>query len=351
VFPLHRQVWLCKEPRRQLALKPIDNQKNRSRKYEIIPISSTTVPTEWATLRGSDAVCPWCKQVADSTYLRNEHASHRIGEEMLAVVGKPRHGTGKTYRLPTHEDMMAVKEAETRMRRLINDGVLDVPNEIISRNAPRRVSPPLYGIETFGDLFNARQSLALGLMAQFVGKVYDHLASRDVGLAEAVATYLACIVDKHADYNSRLTTWHYSNEQMTHVFNRQAIPMVWDYCEANPLGGASGSLQVALDDILQYPPLRQPLRGYRSGEVFQGSARRLALPAQSVDAAITDPPYYDSVPYSDLSDYFYVWMKRAIGRIHKGSFSSPLTPKQEEITEQRPHRLLKKRRLMRTTNA
>jgi adenine-specific DNA methylase len=344
VFPLHRQVWLSKESRRGMALRPVYNTAPRSRTYEIVTVSSTAIPDEWATLRGSDAVCPSCKEISDSKYLRAEHAAHRIGEQLLAVVCKRRTGTGKTYRLPTEQDANAIETAESRLTELLKVGALDVPNEVISRNAPRRVSPPLYGIETFGELYNARQSLALGLTAQLVSKVHHALASRDTGLAEAVATYLACLVDKHADYNSRLTTWHYSNEQITHVFNRQAIPMVWDYCESSPLGGASGSLKVALEDILTYPPLCQPLRGQLPGDVVHGSARRLAFSSESFDAAITDPPYYDSVPYSDLSDYFYVWMKRSIGKVHQHLFSSPLTPKQEEITEQRPHKLLKKRR-------
>ena len=168
---------------------------------------------------------------------------------------------------------------------------------------------------------------------------------------KAIATYLGVMCDRLADYNSSITHWHNTGEKMSNTFSRQALPMVWDFAEINPLGNASGNAEGALTWILQVinqeaPPLNPPHKG---GEVNssplsldgrgvrgegakaqRSSATILSLESESLDAVVTDPPYFDSVPYADLSDFFYVWLKRSIAHLYPEHFSGQLTPKKNE---------------------
>jgi putative DNA methylase len=149
--------------------------------------------------------------------------------------------------------------------------------------------------------------------------------------AKAVGTYVGFLVDKHADHNSGFQRWHNGNQQMTNTFSRQALQMMWDYCEANPFSHSTGSAIGSLDDILACPPLKYPIAASDIAKVVQGTATAISIEDNKVAAVITDPPYYDSVPYGDLSDFFYVWMKRALGALYPELFRTPLTPKQQEL--------------------
>ena len=183
-----------------------------------------------------------------------------------------------------------------------------------------------FGFDEWGKLFNERQLLALTTLARLTGAA--HTTMRGLGLdaeyASAITTYLGLVVDKLGDYNSTLSRLDSSRESVGNTFTRQALPMVWDYCEVNPLAGSSGSIERALEWVVTtLKPVGQP------ATVHQRGAAKPSLAAKSI--IVTDPPYYDAINYADLSDFFYVWLKRSIGFVHPALLSLPLTPKREQM--------------------
>ncbi len=155
----------------------------------------------------------------------------------------------------------------------------------------------------------------------------------DPEFAKAVTTYLGLAVDMMAAFCNSLARWENTSEAIKQLFSRQAIPMLWDYAELNPFSGSTGSWKAGweyylgvLIHLTQISNAETP-----PAQVMQGSATALPFPDKHFDAVITDPPYYDNVPYSDLSDFFYVWLKRTIGDLHPDLFATPLTPKSEEM--------------------
>jgi len=218
--------------------------------------------------------------------------------------------------------------------------------------AQRAFSVQNYGLLTWGQLFNARQMLTLLTFAENIKRAYANFRSsaslpgthRDdtAGLARAVALYLALMLDRLAASYNILCRWQPSRETIADAFSRGALPMIWSYAEANPFGTASRSWGgLFTDSCAVISWLSQAGRLSASdvvrsnvpsnGRVVQGSAVELPWPSAHFDAIITDPPYYDNVPYSYLADFFYVWLKRTVGDLYPGLFATPLTPKVGEI--------------------
>ena len=213
------------------------------------------------------------------------------------------------------------------------------------------VSAPLYGMTTWVDLFNDRQLVALSTFsdllsevrpvveehARLAGLADDGVRLRDGGpgaaaYADAVATYLAFAINKLADLNNSMVTWEPMAQCPRHLFRRHAIPMVWDYAEANPLSSSSGSWDVIVKGILRafqsqaWPPPHPCI----AADIPQRDAvtRLSEVPSPVV---CTDPPYYDNISYADLSDFFYVWMRRNLSEIWPDECATILTPKAEEM--------------------
>jgi putative DNA methylase len=149
-------------------------------------------------------------------------------------------------------------------------------------------------------------------------------------LAKAICTYLVFPIDKIADYSSSLSRWGNDDEGIANTYSRQALPMVWDFAEANSLEEKTGSFNWGINYIKAF--IKQEAANIYEGKdnVLRTSSMALPLEAESLDAIITDPPYFDSVPYADLSDFFYVWLKRSIGHLYPEHFSGQLTPKKNE---------------------
>lgn len=157
------------------------------------------------------------------------------------------------------------------------------------------------------------------------------------GVETAIQILLGLVIDRLADGNSTLTRWQSTGEKISNTFGRQALPMVWDFCEANPFCDATRSLDSMIDWVIEV--IEHEKNNQIIGQVDKYSATDLPLPRDSVQAFVTDPPYYDSVPYAHLSDFFYVWLKRTIGKESFDLFSSDEVPKAQEIVVDRPHSL------------
>jgi adenine-specific DNA methylase len=214
-----------------------------------------------------------------------------------------------------------------------------IPNEYISLNEIRRISIPLYGLTHWADLFTPRQLVTLTTFCRLVREAGARVrAARGEGLGQAVQVCLALLLDKMADMNTSLCVWQSHAEIPAHIFGRWAIGMVFDFAETNPLAQSSGSPESSgkrLLDGLKVILAAQPTTGHAE----LGDATQHALPDNSVQLFMVDPPYYDAIPYAHLMDFFYVWLRRSIGDIMPDLFSSSLIGKESEIVVDRPHHL------------
>jgi len=266
----------------------------------------------------------------DFKYIRAESRAGRMGTHLIAVVADG--GKGRVYVSPNekHTSVAQVPRPD------------DVPTGDVF-DWPGRINVYRYGMTEWADLFTDRQLAALTTLSDLVSEVRskvleDALAAgipagerlEDGGVgaetyADAVATYLALGVSRTADYNNALCTWHTTRDTVTHLFTRQAIPMTWDYIETNVLSNSSGNFLGQLKIVAK---VIQRLPAEISGEVRQISATSRDYAALVVS---TDPPYYDNIGYSDLSDFFYVWLRKSLRTIHPSVVGTMLTPKADEL--------------------
>ena len=282
--------------------------------------------------RGAAFKCPCCGELTLDAYIKQEGKSHRIGSQLMAIVAEGNHG--RVYCSANTEHSMAA--------------VIPMPEDYPSGKLPenpRWFSPPAFGMTQYEDLFTNRQLTALTTFSSLVseaqakaemdavkaGMKNDHLPLHCGGTGakaygEAVGVYLAFVVDKMTDYHSSICSWHNSGEKMRNTFGRQAIPMVWDYAEGNPLSNSSGSFDNMLDWVVK---CLNELPARSEAEVNQFDAQSdCGLRDIMVS---TDPPYYDNIGYADLSDFFYVWMRQSLKETFPALFSTMLVPKAEEL--------------------
>ena len=190
---------------------------------------------------------------------------------------------------------------------------MTIPNEPIFSGDTRAFFTHLYGLDNFGKLFTPRQLLALMTFVKYVREAHEKMLQQgyEEDIAKANATYLGILCDRLADRGSTICRWDNLRDMASNTFSRQALPMVWDFAENNPLGNASGNAKNALGWILNV--INHETNSGNPGILQRASATAIPIESEFLDAVITDPPYFDSVPYADLSDYFYVWFKRSIG--------------------------------------
>ncbi len=333
-IPLMRQFWLAKKDKRKIALRPY--VKDGRVEFEIVGQDGAfpeDFEPEKGTVARAIAVCPVCGSVVKDDRVRKLFQEGKAGQRMVAVVLHYPDRQGKFYRLAEERDIEAYRQAEEYLKvkreKLMQEwGIDPVPDEELPPSGTLGFRVQRYNMNTWGDLFNARQKLALITFTEKVRLAYKKMIEEgyEEDYAKAVVSYLALIVDKLADWNSTLSIWRPDQERNEHVFNRQALAMIWDYGERNPLKGNLMS-PIGVDKIIEYCSQTNNF----PATITQASATSLPYPDNFFDAVFTDPPYYDNVPYSYLSDFFYVWLKRSIGYLYPELFSTPLTPKSREI--------------------
>lgn len=282
------------------------------------------------TVNRKGATCVWCKTHSAFAYVKHEGKAGRIGSVLLGMVldaGKKRIAVS-----PSDEHFSTATKAKPTWR-----------PEIEMPYNPFSVRPPLYGFTKFSDIHSARQTCALDCFSQLVSEVrkqilQDSHASKSKGgprladggggaeaLADAIVTYLAFAVDRSANYWSCLTPW--GGEFIVQTFGRQALPMIWDFAEANPFSDATGNWLGAIDWVARCLAQSVPASG--TGTVTQIDAR--ALNPTSCHLVSTDPPYYNNIDYADLSDFFYVWLRHSLADVYPMLFSTVLVPKSQEL--------------------
>ncbi|MFQ5799910.1 MAG: DUF1156 domain-containing protein, partial [Bacteroidota bacterium] len=313
--------------------------------FKIVGTDYDPMPTDFdpaaGTVARAVATCPVCGSTVEANMTRKLFQQGKAGQRMIAVVTHKPGATGKCYRLATDQDMAVFKEAEAylqeKRKKLMQEWGMDpVPDEEIPKTPSDTMGGTNrvlnYNIETWGDLFNARQKLALITLVDKVRRVYQKMlqAGMEEEYAKAVGLYYGLTLDMSAAFGNVLSRWENTSEAIKQLYSRQALPMMWDYVEINSFSNSSGSFKVGSE--YYFKVMEHCSKGSNTySSISQFSSTLLGFNDNYFDAVFTDPPYYDNVPYSYLSDFFYVWLKRSLGHIHTELFSTPLTPKKNEI--------------------
>ncbi len=348
-IPLVKQFWLAKKSNKKVAYYPVVDETNKCVKFELLEnataIESAKFDPGQGTVTRGDARCLVCGQVTKAADTRRLARQGKTGERLLAVVLHHPQLTGKKYRLATAMDERIFEQASAYLsEKLANWSYLEspLPTEYMEPNS-RYMLPTNYGMAQWHELFNPRQKLALVTFLEKVKGCHDRIrddcttiANRysffsDVEeLTRSIVGYLAIIFNRLADKNAILVVWENTSEKMQHVFARQALSMSWDYSELNVFSGANGDWTSQRDWVLRYIE-SNPAIDFAVSHTQNASAATLPIPDDYLDATLTDPPYYDNVPYSAISDFFYVWLKRSVGDYFADLFATPVVPKTGEI--------------------
>ncbi len=333
--PLVRQTWLKKKKGDNVALEmkphPAENRMAFQVRHVRDPKEFGFDPEDFSQ-RGN-SVCGRCGTTVTSDHVKGEGKAGRMSAQMMATVCVRAGAQGKVYLSPDDMSLPVPDEDAIRARietLTVATGITP-PHEEIG-GSTRDFFTPLYGLTRYSDLFTPRQMLTLLTFVKCVRLAHEEMiaAGIDAEYAEGIAVLLAMWVDRLTDFNSTLCTLKPGGGRgVVHTFVRQALPMVWDFAESNPLGSASANATIALDYTAQ--AIETCINSGRSpATVHRGSATELPFGDSTISAVITDPPYYDNISYSDLSDYFFVWLKRSIGFLFPAHLTLELTPKKKE---------------------
>ena len=331
-MPLVRSWWLGKKKGKEAYIVPTVVGDHIEYSIGNDPKNAPTKKNDGTISGRRGATCLACGDSISVDYVRNAGKCGSIGAQLLALSCNGRRG--RIYLKPTNNQIEASKIEKPT----------GTPNGRIADN-PRWFSSPMYGLNTFDRLFTNRQLVALTTFSDLVGETRERVlrdalstsmaegerleegGSGTAAYADAVATYLGFVVSRLTDYSSSINTWA-SNPQMEilrNVFARQALPMSWDFAEGNPFADSSGSLAIMIRAV-SLAVERTPARGPSVAEQADAATRDYSGVVIS-----TDPPYYDNIGYSDLSDFFYVWLRRSLKGIHPRLLSTVLVPKEEEL--------------------
>jgi adenine-specific DNA methylase len=333
--PLFNSPCLAQSGKRSVFLKLKCDKQKKLIDFEII--SGAPPKEELAgVLRRSSVTCPVCGYTTPAANVRNQFKGRKGGAadaRLLAVITTRTAQGGRTYRLPQSHDLEITMKAARELELIRARQPHDVPDEVLPY-LRSIFNIQLLDATKWSYLFSPRQLLSLIKLVRIIRRLGTHLEASNVEaeLQAAVCTCLAMAVDRVASQFSALTRWQPKGEFSVGTFGRQALGIVWDFVEIRPIAGASGDLGGAIDWIVRVIDSGIPA-GDVQGVVQLASATAHPLPSDSAAALITDPPYYDAVPYADLSDFFYVFLKRMLKEKHPLLFETELSPKEGEIVQ------------------
>lgn len=335
--PLVKTFTVCKTKRRQVQLVPIVNVRDRTISYKIEEAKDSENNIQGTVGRkGVNCIC--CKTPITFEYIRKCGSGGKLDYTLIGIVLESK--AGREY-IPPVKDHEALASSA-------------VPPWVPETKLPEKAlgfRVQLYGMTHHKDLFTVRQLTALSTFCDLVknmhnqirvdatraGMIDDGIALEQGGngstaYADAICTYLAFAIDRCADTWSNISAWQNTVEAPGHTFGRHAVPMGWDFGESNPFSNSRGSWRSAYQWISQNVNLQGPGRGtvcQIDAANYQKNSNKLIY--------CTDPPYFDNIGYADLSDFFYVWLRKSIGSIYPNLFSTVLVPKSQELIAS-PHR-------------
>ena len=326
-MPLVHSFILSKKKGKEAWIEPLF--ENGKTAYAVHHEGKLTLE---GTINRKGAVCACCGSPVGYPYIRAESVAERMGAHLMAVVAEGKNG--RVYISPDDVQILAAQVEKP----------IEYPEGQLAYY-PGHLNTNVYGLNEFHKLFTNRQLTALTTFSSLVaeaqtkaeadaiaaGVVNDHIALSAGGsgaraYGEAVGVYLAFVIDKMTDYNSSICSWNPPREGLRNTFGRQAIPMVWDYAEANPFSNSSG----CFDNMAEWvTKCISELPANQISEVSQFDAQSdCGLRNIMVSS---DPPYYDNIGYADLSDFFYVWMRQSLKDTYPKLFRTMLVPKAEEL--------------------
>jgi putative DNA methylase len=329
--PLVRSFVLSSKENKEAWIEPIIEGDNYRFEVKMGKQPSNAIA---GTVERTGATCIMSKTAMPFKYVREEGKAGRMDERLMAIVAE---GTrGRVYLSPIEEMIAVAQSAQPEWK---SEHVLPVN--------PRDFKTPNYGLNTFGDLFTSRQLVALNTYSELVqeareksifdaraaGMSDDHKGLAQGGLGaiaygDAVAVYLGFGVSRLSDISNAFCRWEVTKTQVRNLFGRQAIPMIWDFAENNIFGEAAGDFQTSLRSIVRVVE-RQTLNNLPVSHAEQADAATQTISRDKVVSS--DPPYYDNIGYADLSDFFYVWMRRSLREIYPSLFATMAVPKAEEL--------------------
>jgi len=339
--PLAKLFWLCREREdREGRYVVLHRHLDHDSRRVVFTVAEGTsrqdleLGSAVGTVAGN-VTCPFCSTVCDDQYVKEVGLSDGLVLQLMTVACVNSGRSGKLYlnaadipedAVPEDSKLTAALEA---IKRRIG---LQPPSEPVTTDGKQSVWINLYGLTDFGKVFTARQHVVGLCFSSAIREVVEHMKrlSHEPGHVTAVADYLAMALDRHMNQNNTLTIFNAQGETIEGAVNDKTLPMAWDFAEPNPFSRVGGSFNNALDWVvavaLELANVVFPL----SAHVSRGTATQLAFPDKLFDAVATDPPYYDNVSYAVLSDFFYVWVKRAIGFLHPEHFAAETAPKRNE---------------------
>ena len=342
-MPLVRSWWLGKKKGKEAYVVPsVVGDPTHPSGLKVAfdighdPAKAPTADTDGTMSGRSGGKCVACDATVSKEHIKAEGMAGRLGATLMSVVAEGHRA--RVYLPATDEHRAAAGVSRPD----------DVPTQELGYD-PRNLWTPQYGLVRYSDLFTDRQLVALTTFSDLVGEARERVLAdaRAAGMpdgdrlessrtangaeayADAVATYLGMTVSRQADLGNALCRWEPNAECPRQLFARQAIPMVWDFAEGNPLGDSSGSWTVLLAGSQR--AFSSP--AFSRGDVPAGGVHQLDAARRDVSGVLisTDPPYYDNIGYSDLSDFFYVWERRALRTVFPELLSTLLVPKAEEL--------------------
>jgi adenine-specific DNA methylase len=351
-IPLMRSFWLCKKEKRKRALRArVVRSSPPQVEFEIFePASEKEVPN--GTVTRAKATCLCCGAVLPPTRVRAQLSAQRGGADtvfdakgnriggarLLAVVTLKPGVQGRHYRLPIQHDYEAVYKAQKRLKEILDEwerngrkGLCPVPDEPMDQRDSTTIAGRGYGVKKWGEIFSNRQLLTLTTLSSKAFKM-----SSDGNHKTPCNVAIALAVDRLANTATSLSRWNIIGEKIEGVFGRQALPMVWDFCEVNPFSEATGAFEGALDWVVRVVDACCN-SALLPGQVEISDACQSPLADNSCVMWFTDPPYYNAIAYANLSDFFFVWLKRTLPNysLLRDPFdpSNILTPKTAEAVQ------------------
>jgi len=347
-IPLIRQYWLIKKGNRKVAYKPVIDKGNKKINFVIQEDDEIDFDPLDGTVKRGKTKCLLCGNVIGREVMKLAQEG-KMSEKLIAVVLHHPKYQGKKYRNATSNDIETFNKAKNYLQEKIKKWKwLDspLPEEKIFHDKiediPQWLWVSKYGYPRWQDIFNSRQKLSLVTFMDKIKESFDGITEECHSLeiekhglnpnesSKAIMGYLGILMGRLVDYISSLCVWEVTGEFIAHTFGRQALGMTWDYFELNPLSGSTGDWSGSINWVSHFIKANS-WRTSSKSVIKNLSAMSLSYPDLYFDAVITDPPYYDNVPYADLSDFFYVWLKRCVGDIFPDIFFTSLAPRDDEI--------------------
>jgi putative DNA methylase len=327
-MPLVRSFWLSTKKGKEAWVESIVDREKKTVRFEIKKGKGSVLE---GTVNRRGATCICCGTPVPFEHIRNEGKAGRMDSQLMAIVAEGKNG--RIYLPPNEEHIKIANIAKPTWK------------PVFELQGKAAVNVPLYGIKTFADLFTPRQLIALTTFSDLIKEIHSlimkdalTIGMKDDGVgieeggigakayADAVLTYLAFSIDRVADLCSSISSWIVQLEAIRNTFARQAIPMVWDFAECNPIYDKWTGAIKWIENVVRNTP------SYPACYVIQKNATKKSFVKKSFKSIIsTDPPYYDNIGYADLSDFFYIWLRRSLLNIYPNLFPTVVVPKKEEL--------------------